>query len=253
MLSRLDPVTGVSQAHKGIDYGKDGSQDIKAAAAGTVTRAEVIGGYGNVVTIAHVINGKKYETLYAHLKSYSVKVGQVVKKAELIGIKGSTGNSTGIHLHFEIHDPAYAPGQPNAIDPFPLVEDPEVVDLQKLLNNAGYKLVEDGVLGSATTEAVKDFQKKNKLVVDGIAGEKTLAALKAVKVIEKVLKLGDRGAEVKILQNALNKIGYKLVADGVFGLLTESAVKDFQKAHGLVVDGIYGPKSSSALDKVLNK
>lgn len=69
-LKRLNPFLGIEKDHKGIDYGKDGNPNIYAAAAGTVTRAKVIDGYGNCVTIAHVINGKKYETLYAHLTFY---------------------------------------------------------------------------------------------------------------------------------------------------------------------------------------
>lgn len=174
---RKNPVTGDWKAHKGIDYGKDGSPDIHAAAQGTVTRATVIGGYGNTVTIAHVINGQKYETLYAHLKSIKVKVGQVVKQGQLIGVKGSTGNSTGVHLHFEVHKPTYGPGQPNAIDPFPLVVDPEVKELQQTLRTLGYNLVADGIAGSTTENAVKIFQQVNGLVSDGIVGAKTLEVL----------------------------------------------------------------------------
>ena len=166
------------KVHKGLDFGSDGSPVIKAAASGIVTRAKVIGGYGNAITIAHTLNGKKYETLYAHLKSFSVKVGQNVTQGQQIGIKGSTGNSTGLHLHFEIHIPSYEVGQPNAVNPLKYISEISVTEVQKLLNSVGYKLVIDGIEGPKTLAAIKDFQKKNGLAVDGIVGPKTLAILK---------------------------------------------------------------------------
>jgi len=166
------------KVHKGVDFGSDGSPIIRASANGIVTKAKVIGGYGNTITIAHTLNGKKYETLYAHLKSYSVKVGQNVNQGQQIGIKGTTGNSTGIHLHFEIHIPTYEAGQPNAVNPLKYVSEIRVTDVQKLLNSVGYKLVVDGIEGPLTIAAIKDFQKKRGLTVDGVVGPNTLAALK---------------------------------------------------------------------------
>lgn len=63
----------------------------------------------------------------------------------------------------------------------------------------------------------------------------------------KLLKLGMKGEEVRILQNMLNSLGYKLTVDGVFGIITQGAVKDFQRSSGLVVDGIVGSKTWSKL------
>ena len=166
------------KVHKGVDFGSDGSPIVRAAATGVVTRANVIGGYGNTITIAHILNGKKYETLYAHLKSYSVKVGQSVKQGQQIGVKGSTGNSTGIHLHFEIHRPSYTTGQPNVVDPLRYISELNISEVQKLLKAVGYKLMIDGIEGPLTISAIKDFQKKNGLTVDGVVGSKTVAALK---------------------------------------------------------------------------
>lgn len=168
----------VVKVHKGVDFGSDGSLVIRAAASGVVTRAKVIGGYGNTITIVHTLNGKKYETLYAHLKYFSVKVGQNVKQGQQIGIKGNTGNSTGVHLHFEIHIPSYEVGQPNAVNPLNYVSETSITEVQKLLNTVGYKLVIDGIEGPLTIAAIKDFQKKKGITVDGIVGPKTLAALK---------------------------------------------------------------------------
>lgn len=86
------------RSHKGIDL-VSGNRTIKAADAGTVTFAGVQSGYGNVVIVDHK-NG--YVTYYGHLKSISVSVGQRLGQGSQIGIMGSTGRSTGTHLHFEI-------------------------------------------------------------------------------------------------------------------------------------------------------
>lgn len=86
--------------HKGIDIARPSSYGIKAADNGRVVSAGAEGGYGNKVTISHN-NGM--ETVYAHLKSIDVSVGDIVTKGQQIGIMGSTGNSTGTHLHFEVY------------------------------------------------------------------------------------------------------------------------------------------------------
>lgn len=83
--------------HQGIDIAGSGS--IVAADNGRVISAGWNGGYGNCVIIDH---GNGFQTLYGHMKSISVKVGQVVSKGQKIGVMGSTGNSTGVHLHFEV-------------------------------------------------------------------------------------------------------------------------------------------------------
>ena len=85
--------------HRGIDIARPSSYTLKAADNGVVTFAGWDGSYGNKVVINHN-NG--YETVYAHLSSIGVSVGQVVAQGSKIGIMGSTGNSTGTHLHFEV-------------------------------------------------------------------------------------------------------------------------------------------------------
>ncbi|WP_332692349.1 peptidoglycan DD-metalloendopeptidase family protein [Halalkalibacter lacteus] len=87
--------------HRGIDIARPSNYNILAADNGTVSFAGSQGGYGNLVRINHN-NGM--ETLYAHLDSIDVKVGQTVAKGQKIGIMGQTGNSTGIHLHFEVYE-----------------------------------------------------------------------------------------------------------------------------------------------------
>lgn len=96
---RKNPVTGVYKRHTGTDIGASYGAAIVAANSGTVTLAGWNSGYGNCVIIDH---GGGKATLYAHMSSYSVSKGQSVQKGQQIGCVGSTGNSTGPHLHFEI-------------------------------------------------------------------------------------------------------------------------------------------------------
>lgn len=96
---RKNPVTGIYKRHTGTDIGASYGAAIVAANAGTVTLAGWNSGYGNCVIIDH---GGGKATLYAHMSAYNVSQGQTVSKGQRIGSVGSTGNSTGPHLHFEI-------------------------------------------------------------------------------------------------------------------------------------------------------
>jgi len=96
---RKNPVTGVWKRHTGTDIGAAYGADIVAADSGTVTLAGWNSGYGYCVIINH---GGGRATLYAHMSSYSVSAGQSVQQGQRIGKVGSTGNSTGPHLHFEV-------------------------------------------------------------------------------------------------------------------------------------------------------
>ncbi|KOP71606.1 peptidoglycan DD-metalloendopeptidase family protein [Cytobacillus solani] len=86
--------------HKGIDIARPSNRTIKAADNGVIVSAGYDGSFGNKIVIDHN-NG--YKTIYAHLSSIDVNVGQTVSKGSKIGVMGSTGNSTGVHLHFEVH------------------------------------------------------------------------------------------------------------------------------------------------------
>jgi murein DD-endopeptidase MepM/ murein hydrolase activator NlpD len=88
------------KAHKGIDIARPSNRTIKAADNGKVVSAGLDGGYGNKIVIDHE-NGLR--TVYAHLDSIGVSVGQTVSQGSAIGVMGSTGNSTGVHLHFEVY------------------------------------------------------------------------------------------------------------------------------------------------------
>ncbi len=96
---RKNPVSGVYKRHTGTDIGASYGAAIVAANSGTVTLAGWNSGYGNCVIIDH---GGGKATLYAHMSAYSVSKGQTVTKGQRIGSVGSTGNSTGPHLHFEV-------------------------------------------------------------------------------------------------------------------------------------------------------
>ncbi|MBK8161940.1 MAG: M23 family metallopeptidase [Gammaproteobacteria bacterium] len=96
---RTDPFTGRREYHKGIDFaGKEGTE-IQAVAAGLVTWSADRHGYGQMVEINH---GNGYITRYAHNRANVVKVGDVVTKGQRIALMGSSGRSTGPHVHFEV-------------------------------------------------------------------------------------------------------------------------------------------------------
>lgn len=96
---RTDPITGKKEFHDGLDYaGKSGSP-ILAVASGIVTWSGIRHGYGNIVEINH---GNGYQTRYAHNKKNLVVVGQKVDQGEIIALMGSSGRSTGTHVHFEV-------------------------------------------------------------------------------------------------------------------------------------------------------
>jgi len=118
---RNNPLTGKPEIHKGIDLVNAKGTPIHAAAGGIVLRAGSATGYGNVVMVTHLIDGQVYTTVYAHLDSISVSAGQTVMPGQTVGTLGSTGWSTGPHLHFELHKGEWAVGQPNAVDPAPYI------------------------------------------------------------------------------------------------------------------------------------
>jgi murein DD-endopeptidase MepM/ murein hydrolase activator NlpD len=95
---RLDPFTRGLAMHTGIDFRAEHGMPVRTAGAGRVVSAEYTGGYGNMVEIDH---GNGVTTRYAHLSHMSVTEGQSVNAGAIIGRVGSTGRSTGPHLHYE--------------------------------------------------------------------------------------------------------------------------------------------------------
>lgn len=95
---RTDPFTGVATMHAGMDFRAETGTPVRAGGAGRVLRAEVAGGYGNLVELDH---GNGLTTRYGHLSAIDVQPGQIVDADAVIGRVGSTGRSTGPHLHYE--------------------------------------------------------------------------------------------------------------------------------------------------------
>jgi murein DD-endopeptidase MepM/ murein hydrolase activator NlpD len=99
---RYDPYYGVWQLHAGTDFAAGGGTPIHAAAGGRVIQAGWSGGYGNYTCINHgQFEGHGFATCYGHQSAILVRVGEYVTRGEMIGRVGTTGASTGYHLHFE--------------------------------------------------------------------------------------------------------------------------------------------------------
>ena len=96
---RIHPITGTNKYHSGVDIGASYGATVIAADSGTVITAGWVSGYGNCIVISH---GNGVSTLYGHLSSIAVSSGQSVSQGQTIGYVGSTGNSTGPHLHWEV-------------------------------------------------------------------------------------------------------------------------------------------------------
>lgn len=120
---RWGPASGANgyTFHNGVDIANAVGTEVKASDGGIIKKVETsTRGYGNAIRIVHAINQKRWTTVYAHLSKINVKVGQFVKQGDVIGLMGSTGNSTGSHLHFEIHNGEYmydAHSAGNTVDP----------------------------------------------------------------------------------------------------------------------------------------
>lgn len=112
---RKDPITGRLDQHDGVDFAMAPGTPVRATAAGEVIYSGPRGGYGNVVVLQHP---QGYETWYAHAQKTVVPVGKQVKAGEVVALSGSSGRSTGPHLHFEVrkHGVPINPNSYGAID-----------------------------------------------------------------------------------------------------------------------------------------
>lgn len=130
---RRDPIYGASKFHEGLDFAASTGTNVFATADGTVKLARRQAGYGNCVEIDH---GYNYMTRYAHLSEIDVKEGEEVKRGQFIGKVGSTGKSTGPHLHYEVRykDMAQNPVNYYFMDLTP----DEYYEMIKLAENAGH-------------------------------------------------------------------------------------------------------------------
>jgi murein DD-endopeptidase MepM/ murein hydrolase activator NlpD len=110
---REHPVLGGMRMHEGLDLAVASGTPVRAPADGVVEKASWFSSYGNFIEIAH---GGNMETRYGHLSAYNVVAGQVVHKGDVIGYVGSTGRSTGPHLHYEVRIGG------EAVDPTPYMQ-----------------------------------------------------------------------------------------------------------------------------------
>ena len=111
--TRADPFSGGRAHHKGIDFEANTGDPVFAAADGVVSFTGVKSGYGNVVEVDH---GNGYSTLYAHNSAFTVRSGDLVRAGQQVAKAGSTGRSTGPHIHFEVHSNGVA------VNPKPFLE-----------------------------------------------------------------------------------------------------------------------------------
>lgn len=131
---------------------------------------------------------------------------------------------------------------------------PAVSLLQQKLRAHGFNVSVDGAFGPNTAAAVRAFQQARRLGVDGVVGPNTWNALNAAAPstggggATPTLRQGARGAAVSQLQNRLRAHGYNVSVDGDFGPATANAVRSFQRAKGLGVDGVVGPRTWAALN-----
>ena len=98
--TRIDPIYGTTRFHAGMDFSAHPGTDVYATGDGTVVKMGWETGYGNLIIVEH---GFGYQTWYAHLQGFRTKLGKRVVRGEVIGAVGSTGKSTGPHLHYEVH------------------------------------------------------------------------------------------------------------------------------------------------------
>lgn len=122
---RTNPVTGMSEGHRGQDFGAPAGTPITAAADGTVVAAGPATGFGQWIVIDHQVDGRLVSTVYGHMWPAGVGVteGERVRAGEVIARVGSNGQSTGPHLHFEVwRGGRLSGGQP--VDPMPLLAEP---------------------------------------------------------------------------------------------------------------------------------
>lgn len=112
---RMHPILGRVRSHNGVDLRAVSGTPVRAAGPGVVTRSEYAGAYGNLVVVSH---GEQTETRYAHLSGILVREGDAVLRGGTLGTVGSTGLSTGPHLHFELR----VAGSP--VDPAPWLPRP---------------------------------------------------------------------------------------------------------------------------------
>jgi murein DD-endopeptidase MepM/ murein hydrolase activator NlpD len=258
---RIHPVKKVKKHHNGTDIWSPHEPCwIEAPYDGVVLEAKKStsagGGFGNYVIILMKINGKQYTTLFAHMQDGSLKVkkGQKITAGTPLGKMGTTGMSTGKHLHWElrlgkVH--TWNDTGKDYIEPIGFFK--ALIAMEASIASAPVVSSEDTVApapvhNAVTAAKVEAVRKAPVTTVAPVAVAKPVSK-PAVKTAAKPalvgeLKLGSTGSVVTYLQTSLKVVGDKA---GVFGAKTDAAVKLLQRRTKLTSDGIVGPLTWSKI------
>jgi murein DD-endopeptidase MepM/ murein hydrolase activator NlpD len=236
---RIHPVTKTKKHHNGTDIWAPAEPCwIEAPYAGKVINVgNNPSGFGNSVTLFHKIDGKPYVTIYAHMANGSVKVkkGQKVGAGTPLGKMGSTGMSTGKHLHWELQKGKTlvwnATGK-NYIEPVAFFK--ALIAKEKAIATAPVETPPDAPVAPAPTHDDKGAAELAKTEAAAAAVVSAPAAPKARPAV----KVGSKGVHVKYLQKKLG-----ITPDGIFGPDTKKHVMAFQEKNDLKVDGTVGPNT----------
>ena len=264
MGMRIHPVTKQKKHHNGTDiWSPHEPCIIEAPYDGKVLEAKKStspgGGFGNYVILLHKIDGKHYTTLYAHMKDGSLKVkkGQKIEAGQMLGKMGTTGMSTGKHLHWElrlgkVH--TWDANGKNYIEPIGFFK--ALIAKEKAIASAAVVATDDDPVEDAPehneAQASKvDAQlvaKKEAAKVAAPEAPKTIAAPVVAEIKNpgypgSYVQKGAKGEAVKFVQQQV-----KVAITGEFDEATHEAVEKLQAKHGLKVDGIIGPKTWAFLD-----
>lgn len=239
--------------HNGIDFGCPKGSEICACADGIVVLSEKHKAYGNIIKIKHK-NG--YFTLYAHLSKNFVVVKEKVKKGEIIGLSGSTGFSTGPHLHFGLQSATKGQKAYNYyIDPRPQMTGKLIGAL-----SAEEKYEKEEKAKVLTVTKTKSRTKKSKprttVSFKRISKAKT-STIEKKYVFNKNLNYGDKNKEIIELQKRLKDEGFFNYRSFTqfYGPVTRQAVLNYQIAKGIVFSpydvgaGRVGPATRATLNK----
>ena len=256
---RIHPVLKTKKHHNGTDiWSPHEPCIIEAPFDGKVLEAKKStsagGGFGNYVILLHKIDGKFYTTLYAHMKDGSVKVkkGQKIEAGQMLGKMGTTGMSTGKHLHWElrlgkVH--TWAADGKNYIEPIAFFK--ALIAKEKAIASAAVVATDADPVEDAPEHNEAQASKVDAQLVANKAAAK-VDAPKPAPVTARIVnpgypgayvKKGDKSGAVRFVQQQV-RVGIT----GSFDEATHDAVEALQRKHGLLVDGIIGPKTWAFLD-----
>lgn len=256
---RKSPTAGASSQHRGTDF--TGYATVRAIAPGTVVAVGTPAGWsggGTQVWVQH--EGFLTRSLHLVQGSPVVKVGQRVSEGQALGAMGKTGTATGVHHHLEV----VVGG--TQVDPVPFITSrisgpasgfsQEVANQQAYLNAAqGERLAVDGIRGANTIAAYKRYQQFLKGrgwysgAIDGVWGSGTQAGHEHRYAEWSGQQSAPKTGALSYadIQRGLNKFGYGLAVDDIWGPRSSNALADFQRRNGLKVDRIVGPQTRAKL------